>query len=34
VRAFRNVNGLAGFPYTEGPLVIGRGFDPNRTLFG
>jgi len=34
VRAFRNVNGLGGFPYTEAPRVIGTGWHyPKRVRF-
>jgi flagellar protein FlgJ len=34
VRAFRNVNGLTGFPYPQPAAVIGAGFDAARTRFG
>jgi flagellum-specific peptidoglycan hydrolase FlgJ len=33
VRTFRNVNGLAGFPYPQAPIAVGYGFDPARTFF-
>jgi hypothetical protein len=33
VRAWRNVNAAAGFPYTEAPRVIATGFEPARTRF-
>ncbi|HLL65309.1 MAG TPA: sporangiospore maturation cell wall hydrolase GsmA [Micromonosporaceae bacterium] len=33
VRAFRNVNGLTGFPFPDRAVEIGSGFQPARTLF-